>query len=79
MRVINRGFALPRRIVRWASDNPLRTAGGIAAVLALLVMGLSLDATGSGMTVAAVVKLARTRPAYPAVVVAGVGVLLFWR
>lgn len=79
MSTIDRGLAVPRRAVRWTSDHPFRTAGGIAAGVALGVAALSLDVGAGGLTTDAVAGFAFARPAYPAAVVVGLGLLLFAR
>lgn len=72
--------------LRWTSDHPLRTAGGIAAVLAASVvlssLGVTVGAGGVELPPAMVdrfVAFARDHPAYPAAVVVGTSALLFWR
>ena len=86
MSVIERGLLwLPRRVVGWTSEHPLRAAGGVAALASLLVMALSIDAGGASgtatasVTPAAMTAFALAHPAYPAAAVVGLAVLLFAR
>ncbi|MFB6172338.1 MAG: hypothetical protein ABEJ23_07370 [Haloarculaceae archaeon] len=78
MRVIDRGLAVPRRLARWTSDHPFRTAGGVAAAAALGVLWLSLPPTALATPAGAVAALL-ARPAYLAAVLAGLGLLLVGR
>ena len=73
-------------VLRWTADHPLRTAGGIAALLATSVVLSSLGVTvgPAGIEVPSamadrLVRFTRHHPAYPTAVVVGLGALLLWR
>ena len=79
-------FLLAGPVLRWTSDHPLRTAGGVTAVLAASVVLFSLGVTvgpgGFELPPAALdrfVAFSREHPAYPAAVAVGLGTLLFRR
>jgi len=81
--ITRRLLSPPRRVVRWTSEHPLRTAGGVAALAASLVAALSTDAAdgAASLTVlsTALADFAAAHPAYPVAVVVGLAVLLFAR
>jgi hypothetical protein len=58
----------------WLSDHPLRVGGALAATGGGIVTYLGV---GAEATAAELVAFASAHPAYPAVVVAGLLVLLF--
>ena len=79
-------FLLAGPVLRWVADHPLRTAGGIAALLAASVvlssLGVTVGAGGVDLPPAMVdrfVAFSLQHPAYPAAVVVGVSALLFRR
>ena len=79
-------FLLAGPALRWTSDHPLRTAGGIAALLAasvvLFSLGVAVGPSGVILPPAMVdrfVAFSRDHPAYPTAVAVGLGVLLFRR
>lgn len=71
--------------LQWMSDNPLRTAGFVGAIVAVLyvvVASATAESAGTTMTVsgvsaAAVVSFALAHPAYPVVAAVGLGAFLF--
>jgi hypothetical protein len=72
--------------LRWVSDHPLRTAAGVASLLAagvvLSSLGVTVGPTGvelAPLTTDRLLRFSLERPAYPVAVVVGLGVLLFWR
>ncbi|WP_276258346.1 hypothetical protein [Haloglomus litoreum] len=75
----------PRRLALWAGANPLRTAGGVGALVAGWIIVASLSpGTGvapdlAGVTVERLWRFSRAHPAYPVAVVVGCGALLLLR
>lgn len=75
----------PRRLALWAGANPLRTAGGLGALVAAWVILASLSpGTGvapdlAGVTVERFWRFSRAHPAYPVAVVVGGATLLLFR
>lgn len=73
--------------LRWASDNPLRTAGAVSALAAMGYLLVASGATapettaGASTTTSAslstVVAFAMAHPAYPVLLVVGVSAFLF--
>jgi hypothetical protein len=79
-------FLLAGPALRWTADHPIRTAGGIAALLAASVvlssLGVTVGAGGVEFPPAMVdrfVAFSWDHPAYPTAVVIGLGALLFRR
>jgi hypothetical protein len=79
-------FVLLGPALRWTSDHPLRTAGGVGALLAAAVVLSSLGVTvgpdgveAASLTADRLLRFSRRHPAYPAAVVVGLAALLFWR
>jgi len=90
MSAVDAALWLPRRLARWTSDHPFRTAGAVAAVLATLVtlvgsgvVGGSENALSGGTTpvlaVDAVLAFAVAHPVYPLTAVLGIGLVLLRR
>jgi hypothetical protein len=75
----------PRRLALWAGANPLRTAGGVGALVAAWVIVASLSSgTGvipdlAGVTLERFLRFSRAHPAYPVAVVVGSATLLLLR
>ena len=75
----------PRRLALWAGANPVRTAGGLGAllaggvILASLSPGVGVAPDLTGVTLERLWRFSQSHPAYPAAVVVGLGSLLFMR
>jgi hypothetical protein len=75
----------PRRVALWASAHPVRTAGGVAALVAAWVMlasvspGAGLVPDPAGVTLGRLRRFSLAHPAYPVAIVFGGGALLLLR
>jgi hypothetical protein len=76
---------IPRRLALWASENPLRAAGGAGALVASLVIlaslspGVGVSPDFAGITLDRLWRFSVAHPAYPAAVLIGGGALLLMR
>jgi hypothetical protein len=60
----------------WISRHPFRAAGGVGALMAAWIIGISLG-TGPGVTLGRLARFSLGHPAYPAALVVGLLTLLW--